>query len=118
LKIREDDWWTKTRFQQVAGKSYESYKAERMKELRIKLAAVAGEIGMFKRNEKAKSMVRIDPQAEEIQLPGNKKAQSAIKTDSQTEENNLLKIILEYAIWPPENEDPKTPESKSSCCIS
>jgi tetratricopeptide (TPR) repeat protein len=105
LAIDEDHLQAKTEFQHVAGKSYESYKTEKMKELHIKLAAVASEIGMFKRNEKAQSMVRIDSQAEETPLPEHKKAQSTIKTDSQTEENNLLKIILGYATCPPEPEE-------------
>jgi tetratricopeptide (TPR) repeat protein len=118
LAINGGHLQAKTNFQLIAGKSYESYKAEKMKELCIKLATVASEIGMFKRGEKVHGVPRVDSQAEVTQLPENKEAQNTIKTDSQTEENNILKIILDYAVCPPENEDSQIPESKSSCCIS
>jgi tetratricopeptide (TPR) repeat protein len=113
LAINENLLEAKVQLQQITGKSYESYKAEKMKELRIKLAAVAGEIGMFKRDEEVQGVVRMDSQAEKTQLPEDKKAQSTVKINSQAEETNLLKIILDYSICPSEKG-----ESESSCCIS
>jgi tetratricopeptide (TPR) repeat protein len=115
LAINENLPGAKLQLLLLTGMSYKVYKAKKMRGLNIKLAEVAGEIGMFKRDEEVQGVVRMGSQAEKTQLPEDKKAQSAIKTDSQTETNNLLKIILDYAVCPPENEDP---QSKSSCCIS
>lgn len=89
LEIDETLPGVKGKLQELTGISYEDYKVKMLKGLRGKLVSVASEVSMFKRDAKT---------------------QTAIKMNSQAEEAQLLKIVLDYAGCPPEEE--------SSCCIS